>query len=344
MTAVTAVTAQVQADGVLLTLPAVQVLVSRENARRLRDVLGAVLPEQIVDLMHDPRVADLEILRAAQAILAERGQDTENLGVAIDALQARASGTSRLHENVCPRCAGDGRSRLWDGTDSEPCSLCEGTGKALPRLHLLSIAGDVEPELSGAYDTERERLEAARDYRRAHGPEDGLFRVDVDATGTVTVDTFSGAELGPQPRRCVLCKCDATGEAYGFAVCDYHSDHSEDDPRCPHCAGKYTCERCENRHAEHVVRDVALCDRCNDVVQSVAIGDRVRDPMDGRWREIVGIDGLADGGSCHMKDGGCMSLAECAAADKRLPSESLDDDELLDDGRQLLREHRDMHS
>ena len=109
----------------------------------------------------------------------------------------------------------------------------------------------------------------------------------------------------------------------GLPVCDYHADHTEDDPRCPNCAGKTTCERCETRNAEHVVRDVALCDRCNDVVQSVAIGDRVRDPLDGTWREIVGIDGLADGGSCHMKDGGCMSLDECAAAEKRLPSEEL---------------------
>ena len=170
----TAVTAQVQADGVLITLPGLQALTTQENAVKLRDVLGAVLPERIVDLMHDPRVADIEILRAAQAILAERGQDTENLGVAIDALQreqARASATWHVgpHENVCPWCAGDGRSHLWDATDSETCSLCEGTGKALPRLHLLSIAGDVEPELSGAYDTERERLEAAQDYRRAHG-------------------------------------------------------------------------------------------------------------------------------------------------------------------------------
>ena len=288
----TAVTAQVQADGVLITLPRLQALVTQENAVKLRDVLGAVLPEQIVDLMHDPRVADIEILRAAQAILAERGQDTENLGVAIDALQARASGPSRLHESVCPRCAGDGRSHLRDGRGSEPCSLCEGTGKALPRLHLLSIAGDVEPELSGAYDTEQERLEAAQDYRRAHGPEDGLFRVDVDATGTVTVDTFSGAELEPQPRRCVLCRCDATGETYGFAVCGYHADHSEDDPRCPHCL-------------------------------PVQVGDHVRDSVDGTWRRVVRIDGLADGGTAHLADGGCMSLDECAVAEKRLPSEEL---------------------
>ena len=204
---------EVQAD-VQIKLPRLTVSIDRDHAEQLRDALGEVLPEQITDLLHDPRVSDVDVLQAAQALLAERGQDTENLAVAIESIKL-------------------------------------------------------------------------------------------------------------MQRRCVLCRCEATGEAFGFPVCDYHLDHSEDEPRCPHCAGKYTCERCENRNAEHVVRDVALCDRCAQVVQSVAIGDRVRDPLDGSWREIVGIDGLADGGTCHMADGGCMSLDECAAAEKRLPSEDL---------------------
>ena len=192
------------------------------------------------------------------------------------------------------------------------------------RLHLLSIAGGVEPELSEAFANDQERVEAARDYRRAHGDEDDLYRVDVtgDTGADVLVEAFTNAELAPL---CILCRCDATAHVYGFSVCEYHSEHSEDEPRCPNCVSKYTCARCENRNAEHIIRDVALCDRCNNVVQSVAIGDRVRDPIDGTWREIVGIDGLADGGSCHMKDGGVMPLDECAAAEKRLPSESLED-------------------
>ena len=69
------------------------------------------------------------------------------------------------------------------------------------KLHLLSIAGDVEPELSGPFADDQDRLEAAQDYRRAHGDEDGLFRVN--ATGDVTVGTFSGGELEmPNPRAC----------------------------------------------------------------------------------------------------------------------------------------------
>ena len=82
------------------------------------------------------------------------------------------------------------------------------------KLMLLSIMGDVEPELGGPFDSEDERVEAARDYRRAHGDEDGLFRVD--ATGDLTVEGFAGGELSDEPRRCVLCRCDATGAVFGI--------------------------------------------------------------------------------------------------------------------------------
>ena len=44
---------------------------------------AAAKAEPVDVLLEDPRLSDLEILRAARAILAERGQDTENLGHAI---------------------------------------------------------------------------------------------------------------------------------------------------------------------------------------------------------------------------------------------------------------------
>ena len=240
-------------DVVSIALPAFMVKVCRADAAILRDRLNSVLPEQITDLMHDPRIIDLEVLRAAQALLAERGQDTESLAVAIDHLEAsrnpkrctlcRCDATDEVHG--FPVCG----YHVDHTEDDAPCPQCNP-----PKLHLLSIAGDVEPELSGRYDNERERTEAAQDYRRAHGDEDGLFRLDIAADGSVTVDTFTGAELDPARLQ-------------------------------------------------------------------VAVGDRVRDPLDGgRWREIVRID-LE--GTCHMRDGGCMSVAECAAAEKRLPGESL---------------------
>ena len=268
-------------------------------------------------------------------MLAERWQDTENLAAAIEDLERKGDHV-RLHASVCPNCEGDGRLRDAVG-EYERCGVCDGTGKrrqsaaasakVARTLRLLHMWDHTDPEISGPYANDQDRIEAAQDFHRAHGDGNSVYRLDVtgDSEADVLIEAIGDDErvMPAKPRGCTLCRCDATGEVYGLPVCDYHADHTEDEPRCPNCAGKYTCERCGNYHAEYVYRDVALCDRCNNVVQSVAIGDRVRDPLDGTWREIVGIDGLADGGSCHMKDGGCMPLDECAAADKRLPSESL---------------------
>ena len=301
--------ATVGRDGVEIKLPRLRVEIERRQAERLRDALNTVLPAvptdtcigcckqferenmvdsgwlyglvcpgcahsviddveaaltardsqeapyappERIDLEHDPRVSDLQVLRAARALLAERAQDTESLSVVIDHIEAsrnpkrctlcRCEATDEVHGfQVCGY-------HVDHTEDDAPCPACNP-----PKLHLLSIAGDVEPELSGRYDNERERTEAAQDYRRAHGDEDGLFRLDIAAGGRVTVDTFSGAELDPARLQ-------------------------------------------------------------------VAVGDRVRDAMDGgRWREIVRIDD----GTAYMADGGCMSVAECATCEKRLPSEAL---------------------
>ena len=209
--------ATVGSDGVAIKLPRLRVVVSRENAERLRDALGAVLPERI-DLEHDPRVSDLQVLRAARSLLGERGQDVDNLSVAIDHIE---------------RDAAVDRAATQGGTQA---------AEDRARRYLLNLWSDVEPELTGPFKDERDRVEAAQDYRRAHGPEDGLFRVD--ASGSVKVDTFTGGELAPEPRRCVLCRCTATREVHGCAVCAYHVDHTEDDPPCPDCTGG-ACPACE---------------------------------------------------------------------------------------------------
>lgn len=48
---------------------------------------AAAKAEPIEDLLHDPRISDVHVLEAARALLAERGQDTENLGHAIWSIQ-----------------------------------------------------------------------------------------------------------------------------------------------------------------------------------------------------------------------------------------------------------------
>ena len=107
---------------------------------------------------------------------------------------------------------------------------------AADRRYLLCMWGDVDPEVCGPYRDEQERTEAAQDSRRAHGEENGLFRID--ANGSLRVSSFTGAELEmPVARKgCTLCNCGAVGERFGLPVCTYHLEHTEDDPQCPKCA------------------------------------------------------------------------------------------------------------
>ena len=257
------VTVRVEAGTVRLHLPRAAFDLSKCEATELRDALNGVIPERIADLMHDPRISDLDVLRAAQALLAERHQDTENLAVAIDHLE-----------------------REGEQPALEPVP-------APDRLYLLCMWGDVDPQVCGPYRDEQERTEAAQDSRRAHGEANGLFRVD--ANGSLRVSSFTGGELEMPPA-----------------------------PTPATVAAARSCERCGSDPAPYRLQGVALCQSCDELLQAVAVGDRVRDPLDGTWREIVRIDGLADGGTCHMRDGGCMSVAECVRAEKRLPSEALD--------------------
>ena len=200
----------------------------------------------------------------------------------------------------------DGRQLLSELRDMTPAERDGGEQRDSPwKRHLLSIMGDVEPVLSGPFVDERDRVEAAQDYRRAHGDEDGLYRID--ATGDVKVDTFGAGELPDHPRRCTLCGCGATDERHGFPVCAYHVDHGEDDPPCPTCEAP-DAEAMGDRLPEHDDEDT----------YHVAVDDRVRDPMTGAWRTVARIEGT----TVYMQDGGCMAVDECA--DIRLPSEDLD--------------------
>ena len=61
---------------------------------------------------------------------------------------------------------------------------------------------------------------------------------------------------------------------------------------------------------------------------SVEVGDRVRDPRNGRWRLVTRVDERE--GQVFLADGGVMGVAECTEI--RLPSEceALPDPELGD--------------
>ena len=165
------------------------------------------------------------------------------------------------------------------------------------RPHLLIIYGDVEPELH-EYATASERFEAARAYRRAH-PDDGLYRVDVAGTGKVAVASFTGRELETK-RRCVLCRCAATAEAYGFPVCEYHTDHTEDDAPCPKCYG--SLEYWSDQNGNH------WCDQC--AAETAGLTREAPQPDAEWWCHVCSARLVADAGSR-------------TADDKLLPSENL---------------------
>ena len=50
----------------------------------------------------------------------------------------------------------------------------------------------------------------------------------------------------------------------------------------------------------------------------VHVGDRVRDPLDGRWRTVTSVNGE----SVHMADGGIMGINECTEI--RLPGDPIE--------------------
>ena len=202
------------------------------------------------------------------------------------------------------------------------------------RPYLLVVHGDVEPELLGPYSGDLDRKEAAQDYRRAHGDEDGLFRVD--ATGDrVTVGTFTGRELEP-PRISWVSAAwingrNATVHSDGWYQMHAYDTDPEDDVPKRVGAAEFTHYSDARRAGERWTRDRVWSMRrarreleTTPIVEDttpaprVCAGDRVRDPLDGgRWRTVARIEG----DTAYMADGGCMNVAECT--DIRLPGEPL---------------------
>ena len=63
-----------------------------------------------------------------------------------------------------------------------------------PRYYLLIVREDVDPRLVGPFNAMYARDAYARNYRykRDQDAEDGLFPLDMDAQGNLTVDAYSG--------------------------------------------------------------------------------------------------------------------------------------------------------
>lgn len=61
--------------------------------------------------------------------------------------------------------------------------------------HMLVMIGDVDPEITGPFDTAGDCLTAARNYRAANGNDDGIYSVEAPRGIPVEVQSFSGGEL-----------------------------------------------------------------------------------------------------------------------------------------------------
>lgn len=63
------------------------------------------------------------------------------------------------------------------------------------KLYLVFVWEDVEPEIQGPYADEDERDAAAGLFRAEEGDEHGIYRLDVNAQGEPSIDSFGGGEM-----------------------------------------------------------------------------------------------------------------------------------------------------
>ena len=197
--------------------------------------------------------------------------------------------------------------------------------------YMLVMWDHVDPELSGPFDGERDRTEAAQDFRRAHGDGNSAYRLDVGTDGVFIVPVGDDEVQMPRTSKWVSSKWidgrNATvhlnTSTAMFEVSAY--EKRGDVPRLAHVA-TFVFEGGAEYAADQWTR-LGRWDADRHATDEpkprtpVHVGDRVRDPLDGEWREVMSIDPC---GTVNMRDGGVTGLAECERAEKRLPSESLD--------------------
>ena len=250
-------TATVWENGrVNLNLPNVSIITERREAETLRDQLNAALPERIEDLVLDPRIKDLHVLQAAQAIAAEH----------------ECHGVVKQIANMIELYCGD----TADETFVPGHVMSDLTA---PRIRWVSDAW-----VNGRNAT------LATNERR-------LSPAMVERTYTVEAYVLDRNAL-PERR---------------------HTKRFPNHTDAETAADRWTRMAEWPGHTEQP----DVYDPPAEVVDDeddypVHVGDRVRDPMDGRWRTVTRIEGE----TVYMADGGCMSADECG--DIRLPSEDLD--------------------
>ena len=299
-------TATVHANGrvngrVNVTLPNISILVDRQDAEGLRDALNAELPlEQAAapaarerDLMLDPTIRDIDVLRAAQAIATEH----ECHGV-----------VKQLAHMVT----------LYCDDDVKRCALCR--CDATEAKHGISVCsyhyqhGEDDPPCPTCTPQQDETFV----------PGHVLSDVTAPRIRWVSDAWVNGrnATIETKERRVSPAITERTYTVEAYVLNRHRLPERRHSKRFPNHTDAETAADRWTRMAEWPGATEArdLYDPPAEVVDDnpVAVGDRVRDPMDGRWRTVTRIEGE----TVYMADGGCMSADECG--DIRLPGEDLD--------------------
>jgi hypothetical protein len=100
---------------------------------------------------------------------------------------------STAHARRCKKCASGKPEDI-----PQARILAWMQGETAGRVHyLLVVEDDTEPEIRGPYQTDAKRVAAAKQHRQRRAYRDGLFRLDVYASGIPDVDAFGGSEIAP---------------------------------------------------------------------------------------------------------------------------------------------------
>ncbi len=257
-------TATIHANGrVNVTLPNISILVDRQDAESLRDALNAELPlEQAAapvarerDLMLDPTIRDIDVLRAAQAIATEHA--------------------------------------------------CHGVVKQLAHMVTLYCGGDAD---------------------EAFVPGQVMSDVTAPRIRWISDEWVNGrnATIETKERRLSPAMVERTYRVEGYVLNRHRLPELRHTKPFPNYTDAERAAEQWTRAAEwpgHTEPPADVYDPPAEVVDDeypVHVGDRVRDPMDGRWRTVTRIEG----DTVYLADGGCMSADECGEI--RLPGEDLD--------------------
>ncbi len=92
-------------------------------------------------------------------------------------------------------------------------------------LHLITVWGDVQPELHGPFPNEEERIEAGKKWKLEEMDPGGVFWLDIDEKGVPTIGTYTAEQLTIYENH-YRCDCGEEWSDEWTCMCN---------DRCPSC-------------------------------------------------------------------------------------------------------------